>query len=175
MCQNQQKSSSDSDETTPPLSTLTRRNSNTDIASTSSCVQPIRSSHGISRGTSKIRGRSGGNRGRRLEHDKDTQGGESESVEEIGSDDTIWKILDPNQTFAEFVPLNETTEDSSIEENFVDWAINLNSSLTSTLDLQYYVDIDYNLAVITDISDAEVVSEIMGRETIMNENVDNSD
>ncbi|KAF5300272.1 hypothetical protein FQA39_LY11129 [Lamprigera yunnana] len=30
-----QKSSSDSDETTPPLSTLTRRNSNTDIASLS--------------------------------------------------------------------------------------------------------------------------------------------
>ncbi|KAF5274707.1 hypothetical protein FQA39_LY07099 [Lamprigera yunnana] len=42
-----QKSSSDSDETTPPLSTLTRRNTN--IANTSSCVQPIRSSRGISR------------------------------------------------------------------------------------------------------------------------------
>ncbi|KAF5279738.1 hypothetical protein FQA39_LY05428 [Lamprigera yunnana] len=90
-----QKSSSNSDETTPPLSTLTRRNSNTDIASTSSCVQPIRSFRGISRGTSKSRGRSGGNRGRRLEHDK-----ESERVEEIGSDGTIWKILDPNHTFA---------------------------------------------------------------------------
>ncbi|KAF5297778.1 hypothetical protein FQA39_LY11927 [Lamprigera yunnana] len=46
-----QKSSSDSDETTPLLSTLTRKNSNTDIASTSSCAQPIRSSLGISRGT----------------------------------------------------------------------------------------------------------------------------
>ncbi|KAF5297592.1 hypothetical protein FQA39_LY12068 [Lamprigera yunnana] len=91
-----QKSSRNSDETTPPLSTLTRKNSNTDIASTSSCVQPIRSF----RGTSKSRGRSGGNRGRRLEHDKDTQGGESEHVEEIGSVSTIWKILDPNQTFA---------------------------------------------------------------------------
>ncbi|KAF5284311.1 hypothetical protein FQA39_LY04604 [Lamprigera yunnana] len=95
-----QKSSSDSDETTPPLSTLTRRNSNTDIASTS-CAQPIRASRGISRGTSKSRGRSGENRGRRLDHDKDTQGGESERVEEIGSDGTIWKILDPDQTFAE--------------------------------------------------------------------------
>ncbi|KAF5275991.1 hypothetical protein FQA39_LY00787, partial [Lamprigera yunnana] len=45
-----------------------------------------------------------------------------------------------------FVSLNESTEDSSTEENFVNWASNLNSSLTSTEALQYYVDIDENLA-----------------------------
>ncbi|KAF5300645.1 hypothetical protein FQA39_LY11106 [Lamprigera yunnana] len=47
---------------------------------------------------------------------------------------------------------------------------NLNSPLTSTKDLQYYVDIDYNLAVTTDITGAD----IMGRQTVMNENVNNS-
>ncbi|KAK4886990.1 hypothetical protein RN001_003261 [Aquatica leii] len=81
-----QKSSSDSDETTSPLSMLTRRNSITDIASTSSCGQPIRYSRGTSRSTSKGR-RSRGNRGRRLDHDKDTLGAESERVKETGSDD----------------------------------------------------------------------------------------
>ncbi|KAK4879156.1 hypothetical protein RN001_007302 [Aquatica leii] len=95
-----QKSSSDSNETTSLLSTLTRKNSIIDIASTSSCVQPIRSLRGTSSGTSKGR-RSRGNRGRRLVHDKDTLGAESERVEDTGSDGTIWKILDPNQTFAE--------------------------------------------------------------------------
>ncbi|KAF5302132.1 hypothetical protein FQA39_LY10467 [Lamprigera yunnana] len=40
-------------------------------------------------------------------------------------------------------------------------------------DLQYSVDIADNLA--TDISDAEIVSQIIGRQTVMNENVDNSD
>ncbi|KAF5287843.1 hypothetical protein FQA39_LY15657 [Lamprigera yunnana] len=42
-------------------------------------------------------------------------------------------------------------------------------------DLQYDVDIDDNLAVTTDITEAEIVSEIMGGQTVMNENVDNSD
>ncbi|KAK9680158.1 hypothetical protein QE152_g39309 [Popillia japonica] len=95
-----QKSSSDSDETTSSLSTLTRRSLSTAVASTSSCVQPIQSSRGISHGTSRSRGRSRGNRGRKLEHDKYTQGVESQHVQEIGSDGIIWKILDPNQTFA---------------------------------------------------------------------------
>ncbi|KAK9702363.1 hypothetical protein QE152_g30007 [Popillia japonica] len=69
------------------------------LSSTSSCVQPICSSRGVSRGTSRNRGRSRGNRGGRLQHDKDAQCVKSERVEEIESDGTIWKILDPNQTF----------------------------------------------------------------------------
>ncbi|KAF5289635.1 hypothetical protein FQA39_LY14993 [Lamprigera yunnana] len=65
--------------------------------------------------------------------------------------------------------------DSSTEENFDDVARNLNFLLTLTKDLQYYVDIDNHLIVTTDITDAEIISEITGRQIVINENVDNSD
>ncbi|KAF5300404.1 hypothetical protein FQA39_LY02203 [Lamprigera yunnana] len=53
-------------------------------------------------------------------------------------------------------------------------ARNLNS-LASTEDLQYYQDIADNLAVTTDITDREIVSKVMGRQIVINENVANSD
>ncbi|KAK9680400.1 hypothetical protein QE152_g39118 [Popillia japonica] len=173
-----QKSSSDSDETTSSLSTLTRRSLSTDVASTSSCVQPIQSSRGISHGTSRSRGRSRGNRGRKLEHDKYTQGVESQHVQEIGSDGIIWKILDPNQTFAgDFnIDLNNCDSLASLAlidavtafnmVQVIDYPTRITPSTSTIIDLVFVSDRDsiLNSAVVPadDISDHELILELTG-------------
>ncbi|KAK4883389.1 hypothetical protein RN001_006708 [Aquatica leii] len=161
-----QKSSSNSDETTSPLSTLTRRNSITDIASTSSCVQPIRSFRGTSRGTSKGR-RSRGNCGRKLDDDKYTLGAESERVEETGSDATIWKILDTNQTFAE--DIIESTDNGNASQNITDMSQSFQSCSTSKLSFcDGLYDITTGLATPYDIENMEADDSYLSQEISSN-------
>lgn len=97
-----QKSSDDSDEETSILPTMTRSITITDIASTSSDCQPISSHRGRGRsiGRGRCRGRSYGRGHGQVQDIQNTKPVQGIRLEEIGSDGTVWRIMDSNQKSA---------------------------------------------------------------------------
>ncbi|KAF5279123.1 hypothetical protein FQA39_LY05801 [Lamprigera yunnana] len=75
-------------------------------------------------------------------------------------------------TFTETKTL-ETKKDSKFPPT--DTIVIVTTPAVSTEDLHYHIYVDDNFAVIIDITDAEIVFEVMDRQTVTNENVDNSD